>query len=315
MATKQTTIAFIIALFIVVMTVVILSVPNLISYTVSLSRADIMKMAKAMDSGGNVRNYGGSEGGGGDLSNSGYGMAGMTGSDSYQTGFKTQPTTLVPTDIGDYHFSMSFGIYRCEFEARLPTFSVPISWDGSYVSLGDKLETTALRMMPAVSRMRMARVFLKDDAVATFAGLIRTYFVRAEIEVTLAFLFSLIALALTFLNTRVTDGQTNPLIVISASICFIVHSILLGVTLGEFSHQLHQISSMVDMYTIVKMSEIGYGFLAVGFITVLASVILALMHLRLLVYPNESYKRFGQTEEQSAISANENFKLSGEYHV
>ncbi|XP_033748638.1 uncharacterized protein LOC117333449 [Pecten maximus] len=299
MAIKVTTISFIITAFIVVITIVIMSVPNLISYKLSLSVTAVMKILN-ITSGG---------------------MPGMIQPAMYPMDPHQQPehieTTLQPLDIGDYHLGVSLGIYRCELETRIPSVPTPLTWDGTYVSLGDKFETTANQMMAAIDPMDVAKskLIFGDGAVSAFADLIRTLFVRAEIEVTVALLFLLIALAMTFINVCVKDGQTNPFVITSAAICFLIHSILLGVALGAFAQQLQQMSTFADMFTMVKITDKGYGILALGFLIVLASILLTLEHLRMLVFPKEPYKRFGQNEEPVSYSARENFNLGGEYNV
>ncbi|XP_060063666.1 uncharacterized protein LOC132544116 [Ylistrum balloti] len=297
MANKLTTISFLISAFIVIITIVIASVPNLISCTLSLSLTNIKDLRDKLSA-----------------------MPGMIQPRNYDTALPgslttPQPTRIQPLNIGDYRLGVSLGIWRCGFEITMPKMPVQITWGGSYVSLGDNFEATANQMMATIDKMGVAKMLLGDEAVPAIAGLIRTMFVRAEIEVTVALLFAIIAMVMTFTNMCVREGQANPLVISTAAICHLIHSILLGVALGAFAQQLQQISSMANIYAILKISDKEYGILVLGFFMVLASVFLAVAHFRMLFHPNESYKRFGKSEDQLAYPPRENFKLSGEYDV
>ncbi|OWF48068.1 uncharacterized protein LOC110453573 [Mizuhopecten yessoensis] len=295
MASKLAAFSLLISTLIVVITIVIVFVPNLISYKLSISMTEIMALPGKLTS-----------------------MSGMIPEHTYTVGIiePNIPTTGLPPGIGDYRLCVSLGIWRCDFETVVPAVPMPINWGGSYVSLGDKFETTANQMMSSLDQMGFAKLLFGENAVPAMAGLIRTIFVRVQIEVTVALVFAVVALMITIAVMCGKIGQTNPLVVTSTAICYLIQAIMLGVALGSFAQTLQQVTSLAEIYALVKITDRGYGIVVLGFLVVLASISLALTNLRMLAYPaKEPYKRFNQSDDSLAYPAREKFKLNGEYDV
>ncbi|XP_021344765.1 uncharacterized protein LOC110444726, partial [Mizuhopecten yessoensis] len=113
--------------------------------------------------------------------------------------------------------------------------------------------------------------------------LVGTVALRFEIQVTLALVFAIIALKTSSVSMREKEGLMEPLVVTCSALSHLVAAILLGVTLGAYAQQLHQISRLGDIYTMMKVTDQGYGFLVLGFVAVLVSILLAVTHLLVLV--------------------------------
>ncbi|XP_033748455.1 uncharacterized protein LOC117333322 [Pecten maximus] len=297
MATKLTVLLFISSILILLLTTVIVLVPNLISFKMCLSMTEIQTFMQKM------RQEQGTQG-------------------------PKLTTDGPPSPACDFGLSVSVGVWRCKFATAVPTAllaqagllgqagqgvpvgplgqaaqggtaglpgqlsqgntlsslaMVPYTWEGSYSTLGDNAETAFAQVTSMMDSMGVGHEFFGETAAEALGDLTRTIYIRVEIEVTMAVLFAFVAVVITFLNMFGEKKQTKPLYITSAALCYIIQAILLGVALGSFAQQLHQILVYGHIYKLVTITSQGLGLLALGFSVVFAAIIMAMTHLWMLV--------------------------------
>lgn len=312
MATKLGVLLSVSSVVILLLTAVVMLVPNLISYKVCVSMTEVMEEMNIARSA----------------------VMGVDGQPHIQT------TNVPPGTSCDFGMSVSLGIWRCKFSTIAPTVpsdmlgqdvsssllgqmsgavpqgqtgqGVPVespggqtgpgilaapagqgpslaalamtshSWEGSYKTLGDEVESTLVEIVSMMDTNGVSKIFLGDKAWESIGDLIRTVYIRAEIEMIIALLFSLFAAIITLRNLFGEKQQTDPLLITWAALCHVIQAILLGVALGTFAQGLHQVVTLGEIYRMMTIADQGFGLVVLGYLVVFAAIVVAMTHLWLL---------------------------------
>ncbi|XP_060063723.1 uncharacterized protein LOC132544168 [Ylistrum balloti] len=268
MATKSVAVLCICSALTVLFTIVIIFVPSLISYTMCFNMTQIQPL-----------------------------MAKMS---SEQSAPANIPATTLLHDVpSDFQMSMSIGIFRMKIRTTAP---LPFTLEGNYGTLADIIKTNF-----NLVKAQMHSMGMKENAAGVLANLIRTMYIRVELEMAISLIFACLAFVLKCMSTirRGNGTKAQPLTLLWLTLCHTIQALLLGVALSPFAQQMHQITSIGEIHTMIKIKDQGIGLLVMGFAVVLVSILLAITHLWMLVSFLRNLKQRGTETNYSLLESHD----------